>query len=193
MQNEKKRAATRAKLQDGFLELYSRKSYSDITVDRICREAGVYRATFYNYYDRKDDLLREIEDMVTEQLVLASDPFMEFRLDVIVRNPETIMEVYRGLISCYHENEKAIVTLLSPHANNSFFAKFKDAVNRQYTRVLELNGRKLGEKDGIMIDSFASGLVNAIYLFLSEKKLSDSEMTELLVKGNNSFLKLMME
>lgn len=57
------RAATRTAqrtlqaFSDALRELLSESSFEELTVCRICERAGYPRATFYNYFDDKEDLL----------------------------------------------------------------------------------------------------------------------------------------
>ena len=40
-----------------MFELLSRKSFEEITVNELCQQSNYPRATFYNYFDDKYDLL----------------------------------------------------------------------------------------------------------------------------------------
>jgi TetR/AcrR family transcriptional regulator, ethionamide resistance regulator len=49
------------------------ESYTELSVERIVREAGISRATFYVYFEDKSDLLRALaEDFIERILVAAS-------------------------------------------------------------------------------------------------------------------------
>jgi AcrR family transcriptional regulator len=49
---------TRRSIDDAFLALLNRRDYDAVGVSDIAREADVGRATFYEHYTSKDDLLR---------------------------------------------------------------------------------------------------------------------------------------
>lgn len=50
------------------------ESYTVLSVERIVREAGISRATFYVYFEDKSDLLRALaEDFMDRIIVAASD------------------------------------------------------------------------------------------------------------------------
>lgn len=51
------RASSRATIEDAAAELFLERSYVGTTVDDIALRAGVSRATFFNYFDSKSDLL----------------------------------------------------------------------------------------------------------------------------------------
>lgn len=63
MKVDSTRAATRTAqrtlnaFSDALRLLLSESSFEELTVCRICKQAGYPRATFYNYFDNKEDLL----------------------------------------------------------------------------------------------------------------------------------------
>ena len=57
---ERQRAQTRAEIIRVAFDLFSRHGYTEVSVETIAAEAGVSRATFFNYFPQKDLLLREV-------------------------------------------------------------------------------------------------------------------------------------
>ena len=49
--------------------LESKKAIEKISIKEICETAGLNRSTFYAYYNEPKDLLKEIEDDITESTV----------------------------------------------------------------------------------------------------------------------------
>lgn len=47
-------------LHQAILLLLQKKTLENITVQELCKTAGVNRTTFYNHYERPEDILREI-------------------------------------------------------------------------------------------------------------------------------------
>ena len=78
-QPRRSRADRRAEIRDRLREAVERlmgegESYTVLSVERIVREAGISRATFYVYFEDKSDLLRALaEDFMDRILVAASD------------------------------------------------------------------------------------------------------------------------
>jgi AcrR family transcriptional regulator len=72
------RAERRGEIRDRLREAVERlmgqgESYTTLSVERIVREAGISRATFYVYFEDKSDLLRALtEDFIDRILVAAS-------------------------------------------------------------------------------------------------------------------------
>ncbi|GAA1443799.1 TetR/AcrR family transcriptional regulator [Leifsonia poae] len=51
------RASSRGTLAEAAAELFLERTYAGTTIEDITRRAGVSRATFFNYFDAKSDLL----------------------------------------------------------------------------------------------------------------------------------------
>lgn len=51
---------SRSLLHEALLQLLKKKPLNKITVQELCKKAGVNRTTFYNHYETPDDILREI-------------------------------------------------------------------------------------------------------------------------------------
>lgn len=61
MQNEgireQKRRETRLRIRNEAARLVDEHGYDKVTVDDICRDAGISRRTFFNYVDSKDEAI----------------------------------------------------------------------------------------------------------------------------------------
>ena len=68
-ENNKKRSRTKEHLKTALISLCGKKAYYDITIQEICRQAGLNRSTFYRYYETKDDMLREIEQEYIDDIL----------------------------------------------------------------------------------------------------------------------------
>ena len=65
------RKATRAKLINGALKLFSTSGYEHATVDDISEEAGYSKGAYYFHFSTKDDILLELLRMWTESRTTA--------------------------------------------------------------------------------------------------------------------------
>lgn len=57
--SESRYFSTAVRMDEAFLRLLEKKDFEYITVQEICREAGVSRSTFYFHYETLGDLLEE--------------------------------------------------------------------------------------------------------------------------------------
>ncbi|GAA3741702.1 hypothetical protein GCM10022239_16680 [Leifsonia bigeumensis] len=62
------RASSRGTIEDAAAELFLEQSYGGTTIDEITQRAGVSRATFFNYFSSKSDLLWIDADHAIERL-----------------------------------------------------------------------------------------------------------------------------
>ena len=60
---------TKMFLKESLLELMKEKPIDKITPTELCRHAGINRNTFYKHYYTTRDLLQEIEEEFSAQLV----------------------------------------------------------------------------------------------------------------------------
>ncbi|HNP15950.1 MAG TPA: helix-turn-helix domain-containing protein, partial [Terrimesophilobacter sp.] len=51
------KASSRGTIEEAAAELFLEQSYSGTTIEEITQRAGVSRATFFNYFESKSDLL----------------------------------------------------------------------------------------------------------------------------------------
>ncbi|AGW41573.1 TetR family transcriptional regulator [Leifsonia xyli subsp. cynodontis DSM 46306] len=88
------RASSRAMLAEAAAELFLEQTYAGTTVDDIARRAGVSRATFFNYFASKSDLLwLEVDEALKglPELLAAPDagiPPMDAVLIAVLRLAE---------------------------------------------------------------------------------------------------------
>ena len=72
---ENRKEAMRITLAESLRTLMVRKLFEKITIRQICDEAGVIRATFYNYFDDKYDCLQWIVyHDITENILKSAAP-----------------------------------------------------------------------------------------------------------------------
>ena len=64
---------TRQTIKDTFLELLKQKSFTKITVTEICKNAEINRGTFYLHYYDIHDVLTDIFDDMTQDMLTTVD------------------------------------------------------------------------------------------------------------------------
>jgi AcrR family transcriptional regulator len=67
------RTSSKATIADAASELFIENSYAGTTIDQITQRAGVSRATFFNYFSAKTDLLWVDVDAAIAQLSQECD------------------------------------------------------------------------------------------------------------------------
>lgn len=58
--------SAQVRLKQGLILLLDQYEFDQISVSKICKEAGVHRSTFYAYYDNQFDLLENTQRYLTD-------------------------------------------------------------------------------------------------------------------------------
>ena len=58
--NENINKIVRESIQQALIILMNQKKFNDISITELCKKAGVSRMAFYNNYNSKDDLLKQL-------------------------------------------------------------------------------------------------------------------------------------
>jgi AcrR family transcriptional regulator len=76
--NENINKIVRESIQQALIILMNQKKFNDISITELCKKAGVSRMAFYNNYNSKDDLLKQLIYYHSEFLINEiGSPFRE--------------------------------------------------------------------------------------------------------------------
>ena len=130
---ERNRTEVRARLVRAALDLFAAEGFDSVSVERICEEAAVSRATFFNYFAQKEEILVEIgrqrlerfEQFVTAQEAWDEKPSIEGLV-------ELFLEFGRANEEAMHMGKHVILrTLTSPTTGSqiqALMAAFRERV-----------------------------------------------------------------
>jgi AcrR family transcriptional regulator len=68
------------------------ESYTELSVERIVREAGISRATFYVYFEDKGDLLRALAEDFIDRILVAASTWWELPADATKADLRSAMQ-----------------------------------------------------------------------------------------------------
>jgi len=85
---KKQALVTHHKIYKTALGLFRKKGYDVVTVDEICKKAGVSKGTFYVYYESKEQVIYDLfiahdkvyDDFVASELVSITNPLEKLLL-----------------------------------------------------------------------------------------------------------------
>ncbi|MDD5654895.1 MAG: TetR/AcrR family transcriptional regulator [Candidatus Omnitrophica bacterium] len=66
---EKKSARTKIAIINAFMERLKRKSFDDISIREVCRDAEVAQGTFFNYFPEKIDVISSYLHLMTSKMI----------------------------------------------------------------------------------------------------------------------------
>ncbi|MFT5574592.1 MAG: AcrR family transcriptional regulator [Bermanella sp.] len=143
---ELRKLEVRGRINEAALSLFASQGFDPTTVEEICEAAEVARKTFYNYYNSKQDLIRELSDSMlydetSNVIELAIEKYsttrerLRFIFSVIVNNLERYQDLERLLI------HQALMDLSS---ENSHVGQQLGKLNAGFIHLAQ-EGRMLGD------------------------------------------------
>lgn len=155
MQNEgireQKRRETKQRIRDEAARLVEEHGYDNVTVDDICRDAGISRRTFFNYVDSKDEAILGSFPFAfsNESLTAIKQTQSDNVLELVIRSIEVapggfdgpatacrreLLEKNPGLLQAEAARKRGFLTQVG-RAVYGHFERFPD--DRRHTGSLE--------------------------------------------------------
>ena len=125
---DRRQQKTRAAIFQAFSSLLAEQSYSHITVQEIIDRANVGRTTFYDHFETKDELLKELcENLFGHIISSAKDCTHTHGLYSNNSAPESI---FCHLLQHLQENDNNVLGVLSCESSEIFLRYFKDSLSK---------------------------------------------------------------
>ena len=151
---------TKKQLYDSLLKLLETTEFNNIKVIDVCKLSNINRSTFYDHFDKKEDLLVYISDELKDELLNYLD------IDYNYNNKkEYLLEVVDLFLEFINNYKKTIKTI-----NNDELIS-----NRFYLVIKTILNKNLSEEDSI----FYSGAISKLCL---DKNLNKNKILEYLNK-----------
>ncbi len=168
---------TKRLLAKALKELLQEKPFDKITVNDVCDRALVHRATFYNHFTDKTDLLNFIFDEMQEEI---------YQNAFDIKDYSSIKELYLGIvvrILDYCLKNKQSLKLILKNSTQEFQAIMLDTIKRgMYYLISKNKDIPQGDANVEAVEAFFTGGVSAlcIELVLSEKVIDRQRLTKYL-------------
>ena len=159
---DRRQRKTRESIFKAFVELLSKKDFSQITVGEIIERADVGRATFYAHFETKDFLLKELcEELFCHIFDAANNEHTEHRHIFDCDAPDS---VFLHLFQHLQKNDNNILELLSGQNNELFLQYFKINLQQLIASQLSLFEMRKNDKlpDSFWINHIVSTFVETI-------------------------------
>jgi AcrR family transcriptional regulator len=135
---------TRRKIFDTAIKLFAKKGYERVTVDDICRKAGVSKGSFYNHFKSKDQV-------IIEEFLKIDDYYQEVLEKVENRGDYTDKLIELSKLSLKYINDQGLRTIkvayysqISPGVKLSPVADPKRVLYRMAEQLVR-EGQEKGE------------------------------------------------
>lgn len=159
---DRRQKKTRESIFKAFIELLSKKDFSQITVGEIIERADVGRATFYAHFETKDFLLKELcEELFCHIFDAENNVQSKHRHIFDCHAPES---VFLHLFQHLQKNDNNILELLSSQNNELFLQYFKYNLQRLIVSHLSLFEARKSDKlpDSFWVRHIASTFVETV-------------------------------
>ena len=162
---------TKKALFDAFINLLSKKNFDEITVNELCDEAGIRRATFYKHYSDKFDFLtaytRLLRDRFDKMIWKDGKPLL---------TPEYYVEYAKRLVFFINDNTSAIQNICNSNLFPSVLAiiveqNYRDTCERLRISVSE--GMKLNASIETVAAMCTGGVAACAYKWIKSEKDTD--------------------
>ena len=141
---DRRKRKTREAIFSAFIELLSAKDFSQITVGEIIERADVGRATFYDHFETKDFLLKELcEDLFCHIFDVAEGEDNQHRHLFSCDAPDS---AFAHLFLHLQKNDNNILRLLSCRNNEIFLGCFKEQLAKMAESHMHLFAERKSEK-----------------------------------------------
>ena len=155
MEKENQRVIiTKKLLKESLLNILRKKNISEITVTELCKASGINRATFYRHYNVPGDVLLEIEQELSQNIVFETVP-----------QTADDFENYILMVCEYIYTNKEFVSILM---KNKTYENFTQLIKDFYKGIIKYKNQAKGlknmdEENLKLLSAFLAG--GGYYLF----------------------------
>ena len=163
------RLESRARIVRATTELVRKRSYAELSVDEVMREAGLGRTIFYRHFDDLGELLMRAGREAIEDLLQAQVAFSEARMG---DGPAVVRSAVEPAVSVYQRHGPLLRAISEAASVDERIATGQEAIRERFRELVEEALRASG---GLTIDPSAdlSEVARALNL-MNEKYLLDT-------------------
>lgn len=160
---ERKKESCRQDIYKAAIELFLQKGYEQTTVDEIANNANVSKATFFNYFPRKEELVRYYANEMSQAILKGWKDIRSLNTPSVA---DKILAMVRVLVDQLESQKEAVNILLWKRINMDSVEQFPFASNRVLLDELT-NTLREGQKNGeIRCDVGAVDLAENIFAII---------------------------
>ncbi len=144
-------------LSTALLNLLEEKPFEKITTIDICKTAGVPRATFYNHFDDKYDLLRFTLREIALHIKKSTEETSDER--------RYISDIIYNLLTFYESNLKIIRKVSSVNCSSTLYDEMKLLMNEILTERMTqsvFHGHHYPADITILAEFYSNGIVYSV-------------------------------
>jgi TetR/AcrR family transcriptional regulator, ethionamide resistance regulator len=157
---QERRLALERRLLDAAEKLMGEEklSYAGLSVDRLATAAGISRASFYIYFEDKEDLLRRLAERAVDEV---GDAARNWWQAAERNNPEDLRLAMKAILATYRRHELILSAVVETSAYDERVAEvFNELINgiRDATREVIERGQTRGLIRQLPVNEVAGAL-----------------------------------
>lgn len=164
-------------LIDAFYQLLSQKKFEEITVNELCNQAFVRRATFYKHFADKYEFFTFVVRNVFEQYT------GNYKCEPNQAKPLSFyLNIMENVLHFLTERESMVRSFTESNMYSTLMNIFTDEISKEVRAYLEedeKNGAALPASAEITAQFFTGAMINCIkYWFASDRSLTEEQLLE---------------
>lgn len=161
---------TQKALLDAFMEMLSNQPFDNITINDLCKQAMVRRATFYKHFTDKYDFFAFFVRTKSEEFNKMCNPNMEAEPNILF--------CFQKTLDFFNEHEALINNILKSSMFPTLLEIYGDEIYVSILSYLEKQETTIISKE-ILASFFVGGIVEiSKYWIINQKKISEQELLE---------------
>ncbi len=178
------RKESKAKILVASLELFAIDGYHNTSISKIAKHAGISKGLLYNYFESKEELLKEVVVMSLEDAMTISE---EMLVQLSEMSPSEVMKTSLEMFFQMLIENKTMWKLTfslamqitnMPSITEVILKMFGDVL-QQFEMVLQLNGYEDYKTEAKLLAAQLDGI--ALHYIIFEKTYNLEEVKEKLI------------
>lgn len=169
---ERKKAKTKAAIQQHALRLFAEQGYQQTTVDQIAEAAEVSPSTFFRYFGSKEETV--LFDQL-DPVWMAAFEAQPAELDVLTAMRNALRQVYSDLTPAWSEQEfeRMLLAITVPELRMRLADRFGEGITMLAEGIARRVGRPADDEDALTLAGAISGVIYAVFVKRLERGHED--------------------
>ncbi len=161
---EKASTRTERSIQEAYWDIYEKEDSQKITVDEVCKKAGIHRSTFYYHFKSVDSILESIKK---QQMDILMDLFER------TGGADVDFEAFiPGFQELFEDNERYLVPLVMEYRDREFSMAYRSYLEDRMFEHLKITYDRGDSRTVGVLSTVLSGLVNMFLISLATRTVS---------------------
>ncbi|MHA8111234.1 TetR/AcrR family transcriptional regulator [Lactobacillaceae bacterium Melli_B4] len=174
-------------LIDAFLKLQKTQTFDSISINDLCKESKIGRATFYRHFKNKDDFLQyAAQRWVNKYLEVAFENLDSF----IEQRQELLSRIIGAMFNFLNENRLSLLNANNINMPNVFFKTFQETIQKLIDEYCIMHGVKFNGDSSLVSSEIAGGIVYAGSWFQQHPEADIDETIEAVTKPLDRILNI---